>query len=198
MNENFFNKDFCETILTLMNISTFSFIIIKGLLSWYNNKKIKYLKIFCETYNHYENGISLYLNIVSEKPININNFYLTLNNQSFNSVRKILDNDIGIDYSRTSLDSIFDLFNSSFYLEPFIIYKKHLIFKDNDLKDFENIIKNLELNIDLLFTVKKIKFSKLIFNSLPLKNYLKEYFSSELKLNFEDVDDKDRGILSDL
>ncbi|WP_373076414.1 hypothetical protein [Fusobacterium mortiferum] len=195
---SFQSKTTFDIILIITNLCTFFFILIKGLIKIYNDKKINYLKVFCETYNHYDKGFILYLNIVSEKPININNIFLTLGKNKFNPVRQITESTIGIDYTHTSLDKTFPLFKNSFYLQPFIVSKIFIIFKDQELKNFKEISNEINLNIDLLFTIKKIKLKSLLQSSLPLKKYLKEYLNNELEDRFDDIDDKDRGILSDL
>lgn len=194
----FQSKTTFDIILIITNLCTFFFILIKGLIKIYNDKKLNYLKVFCETYNHYDKSFILYLNIVSEKPININNIFLTFGKNKFNPVRQITESTTGIDYTYTSLDKTFPLFKSSFYLQPFIVSKIFIIFKDQELKKFKEISNEINLNIDLLFTIKKIKLKSLIQSSLPLKKYLKEYLNNELEDRFDDIEDESRGILSDL
>lgn len=194
----FQSKTTFDIILIITNLCTFFFILIKGLIKIYNDKKLNYLKVFCETYNHYDKSFILYLNIVSEKPININNIFLTFGKNKFNPVRQITESTTGIDYTYTSLDKTFPLFKSSFYLQPFIVSKIFIIFKDQELKKFKEINNEINLNIDLLFTIKKIKLKSLIQSSLPLKKYLKEYLNNELEDRFDDIEDESRGILSDL
>ncbi len=191
------SKTTFDIILIITNLCTFFFILIKGLIKIYNDKKINYLKVFCETYNHYDKGFILYLNIVSEKPININNIFLTLNNNKINPVRFRNEATRGIDYTNISIDKSFPLFKSSFYLQPFVVTKVSIIFKNIKLKNFEEINNEINLNIDLLFTTKKIKLKSLLKNSQPLKKYLKEYYVEEL-INDEDIDDEYRGIKSDI
>lgn len=194
---SFQSKTTFDIILIITNLCTFFFILIKGLIKIYNDKKINYLKVFCETYNHYDKGFILYLNIVSEKPININNIFLTLNNNKINPVRFRNEATRGIDYTNISIDKSFPLFKSSFYLQPFVVTKVSIIFKNIKLKNFEEINNEINLNIDLLFTTKKIKLKSLLKNSQPLKKYLKEYYVEEL-INDEDIDDEYRGIKSDI
>lgn len=191
------SKTTFDIILIITNLCTFFFILIKGLIKIYNDKKINYLKVFCETYNHYDEGFILYLNIVSEKSININNIFFTLNNNKINPVRFRNEATRGIDYTNISIDKSFPLFKSSFYLQPFVVTKVSIIFKNIKLKNFEEINNEINLNIDLLFTTKKIKLKSLLQNSQPLKKYLKEYYVEEL-INDEDIDDEYRGIKSDI
>lgn len=191
-------KDLFELFLICTNLFTFFFVLIKGLINIYLEKKIDYLKISCETYNHYENGLALYLNIVSEKPININKIYLSLNNDVINSKKITLGNCRGIDYSCTSLDKLFPLFRKLIFLEPFIVNNYLIVFKNDSLKDFNKIIQELEINFDLLFSVKKIKVINLIKNSISLKKYLKEYYIEELNIHDDDIDDVYTGIETDI
>lgn len=191
------SKTTFDIILIITNLCTFFFILLKGLIKIYNDKKINYLKVFCETYNHYENEFVLYLNIVSEKTININNIFLTLNNNKINPVRFRYELTKGIDYTNISIDKIFPLFKSSFYLQPFVVTKVSIVFKNIKLRNFKEINNEINLNIDLLFTTKKIKFKSLLQNSQPLKKYLKEYYVEEL-INDKDIDDEYRGLKSDI
>lgn len=191
-------KDSFELFLICTNLCTFFFIFIKGLIKFYFEKKIDYLKISCETYNHYENSLVLYLNIVSEKPININKIYLSLNDNFISSKRSISGTCRGIDYSYTSLDDLFPLIRKSIFLEPYVIHNCLVIFKNDSLKDFNKTIQELQINFDLLFTIKKIKVINLIKNSTSLKKYLKEYYIEELNKNNDDIDDVYRGIKTDI
>lgn len=192
------SKTTFDIILIITNLCTFFFILLKGLIKIYNDKKINYLKVFCETYNHYENEFVLYLNIVSEKTININNIFLTLNNNNkINPVRFRYELTKGIDYTNISIDKSFPLFKSSFYLQPFVVTKVSIVFKNIKLRNFKEINNEINLNIDLLFTTKKIKLKSLLQNSQPLKKYLKEYYVEEL-INDEDIDDEYRGLKSDI
>lgn len=191
------NRDAIDFLLACMNIFTFSFIVLKGLLKIYNDKKINYLNVFCETYNIYENNMVLYLNFISEKPININNIFLSHKSKKYFTKRQFLDYIRGIDNTGLPLDKIFYLFDSSIFLEPFVVYRVQVIFKNIEDFDLKNIFDNSTVSIDLLFAKKTIPISQLVKNSSPLIKYSETYFENTI-YNDDYFYDDTRGILSDL